>query len=131
MRVVIDTNVIVSAVLRPASKPAQVLDLALEGRFDTVASPELIAEYREVLARPKFSFDMSLVDALVDGLEAMSEVVVPMPQSEVTSDDPKDQFVVDLAMAADALITTGNTRHFSRYPKTVTPAEFLEMLSRL
>lgn len=130
MRVVVDTNVVVSGVLRPASKPGRILDLMLDGRLDVVSSTELIAEYREVLARPRFGFDAGLVNALVDEIEAVAEDVVPEVQLDVTSADPKDQFVIDLALAVDAYIVTGNVRHFLRYPKTVSPAELVVLLAR-
>lgn len=53
MKLVIDTNVIVSGVLRPASKPGRILDLMLAREFSYAGSTELVEEYREVLKRPQ------------------------------------------------------------------------------
>lgn len=128
MKLVVDTNVIVSGVLRPASKPGRILDLMLECRISFVVSTELIEEYREALCRPKFGFDEGLVDALVYALEANAELMVPVPQRRVLSEDPKDQFVIDLALAASAYIITGNTRHFTAYEHVVSPAEAFGLL---
>lgn len=125
MRYVIDTNVVVSGLLRPSSKPGRILDLMLEGDLPFVSSTELIEEYREVLLRPKFGFEATLVDALVDELESLSIAVVPQPQAEVRSQDPDDQFVTDLAQAAGAAIVTGNARHFTAYEHVLSPAEAL------
>lgn len=128
-RFVIDTNVVVSGVLFPGSKPGRVLDLMLAGEIPCVASAELLDEYRDVLKRPKFSLDATLVDGLVDGIEALVDVVVPPPQAAILSDDPKDQFVIDLAVGSDAYVVTGNARHFARYPKAIDAATLLEMLA--
>lgn len=125
---VVDTNVVMSGVLRPASKPGRILDLMLEHRISFVASTELIEEYREVLCRPKFGFNKGLVDALVDALDAGSEHVVAMPQRTVLSEDPKDQFVIDLALVANAYIVTGNARHFTAYERVVSTAEAFGLL---
>lgn len=126
MRCVIDTNVIVSGVLFPASNPGRVLDLMLDRSVHTVLSPQLAAEYRTVLKRPKFHLDAHTVDLLIDGLEAMAECVVPSPQATYRSPDSKDQFVIDLAVSRDAAIVTGNVRHFATYPVVLTPAEALK-----
>ena len=129
MRWVLDTNVVVSALLKPASVPARLLDLALSGQLEVVVSAELMEEYREVLTLPKFRFSTDDVDAVIELLGARATRLVPWPRS-VVSPDPKDQFVIDLAMAADAYVVTGNTRHFSAYPRTVTPAEALDLMRR-
>lgn len=129
MRWVLDTNVVVSALLKPASVPARLLDLALSGQLEVAVSAELMGEYREVLLRPKLRFSADDVDAVLELLRARAAWLVPWPQP-VTSSDPKDQFVIDLAVAADAYIVTGNVRHFSACPRTVTPAEALDLLRR-
>lgn len=128
VRAVVDTNVVISGVLRPASKPGFILDAMLEEVFNPVASVELLEEYREVLLRPKFGFDPSLVEALADGLEAVSSIIVPTPQDKIRSDDPKDQFIIDLGIDAHAPIVTGNVRYFASYPDVMTPAAFVEKL---
>ena len=113
--------------LRPASSPGRILDLMLAREISYAVSTELVEEYREVLKRPKLGFDTALVDALVDGLAAGAEFVVPYPQRDVISNNPKDRFVIDLACAANAYITTGNAKHFAGYERTVSPAEALDL----
>lgn len=128
MKFVVDTSVVVSGMLHPASNPGRILDLMLAREFSYAGSTELVEEYREVLKRPKLGFDTALVDALVDGLAAGAEFVVPYPQRDVISNNPKDRFVIDLACAANAYITTGNAKHFAGYERTVSPAEALDLL---
>ena len=65
---VIDTNVLVSAMLKYQSVPGQIANEALLGDLIPLLSDEIIAEYREVLARPKFKFDQNTVEILIDGI---------------------------------------------------------------
>ncbi len=126
MKAVLDTNVVISGILQPASKPGLVLDMALSGEIELVASEYLLAEYDAVLRRPKFAFDPGLCKALVTSLRARADVAVAPAQGKFASPDPKDQPVLDLAVAADAMLVSGNARHFSAYPKLVSPADFLQ-----
>ena len=129
MRWLLDTNVVVSALLKPLSVPARLLDLALSGHIEVVVSNELLAEYREVLLRPKFRFSEGDVDAVLELMRSRAISVVPVPQP-VTPPDPKDQFVIDLAATSGAVVVTDNTRHFEGFPRVVTPAEALSLLRR-
>ena len=129
MRWLLDTNVMVSALLKPLSVPARLLDLALSGHIEVVVSNELLAEYREVLLRPKFRFSEGDVDAVLELMRSRAISVVPVPQP-VTTPDPKDQFVIDLAATSGAVVVTDNTRHFEGFPRVVTPAEALSLLRR-
>ncbi len=129
MRWLLDTNVVVSALLKPLSVPARLLDLALSGHIEVVVSNELLAEYREVLLRPKFRFSEGDVDAVLELMRSRAISVVPVPQP-VTTPDPKDQFVIDLAATSGAVVVTDNTRHFEGFPRVVTPAEALSLLRR-
>ncbi len=127
MKAVLDTNAVVSAILRPASKPGLVLDMALAGEIELVASEHLLAEYSAVLQRPRLAFDSDLCTALVAALRARADVVAASAQRKFTSPDPKDQPVLDLAVAGDAILVSGNARHFPAYPKLVSPAGFLQL----
>lgn len=129
MRWLLDTNVVVSALLKPLSVPARLLDLALSGHIEVVVSNELLAEYREVLLRPKFRFSEGDVDAVLELMRSRAISVVPVLQP-VTTPDPKDQFVIDLAATSGAVVVTDNTRHFEGFPRVVTPAEALSLLRR-
>ena len=59
MKVVLDTNVLVSAFLKPRSNPARILRLVLQGDIQIVINEHIMAEYREVLFRPKFDLNLN------------------------------------------------------------------------
>ena len=129
-RVVLGTNVLVSALLSPFGKPARVLDLVLAGEVRLIFDDRLLAEYREVLARPKFGFHKEDVQALMDFLVAEGEPVVALPLF-VTLPDSDDLPFLEVAVQANAPLVTGNKVHFPDAPLppqavVMTPREFLD-----
>jgi putative PIN family toxin of toxin-antitoxin system len=114
MRLVVDTNVLVSALLHPGRRPDRALAAIRERRDVVLFDERLVAEWREVIARPKFrSIDAGRGGALVDALVAAGElVVVPTPfAGELVDADDRAFVEVALAGLADAIVT-GNARHY-------------------
>lgn len=128
MRVVLDTNIIVSACLRPEGAPATIVELALLGAFILCLSPDVLSEYKEVLSRPKFSRQSARIVELLAGIEEISELVIPTTRV-VLSPDEEDNRLLECAEAAEAeMLVTGNQRHFPKHfgnTRIVTPREFL------
>ena len=111
MRIVLDTNVVVSALLHDASVPAQVLDLCFSGDLELVVDARILAEYRDVLRRPELELDARDVDhVLALAAYAHHVVAVPLPLTLPDADDVPF-LEVAVASAADALVT-GNVKHF-------------------
>jgi len=132
--IVLDTNVLVSGLLRPHSKPATILRLVATGALRVAYDERILAEYREVLARPKFPFSPEQIRDLLDQIEAEGEVVTALPLS-LSLPDPDDLPFLEVAVAAHADgLVTGNTRHYparSRHGVTVLdPAAFLDRWTR-
>ena len=130
IRAVIDTNVLVSALLSPGGKPAQVMQMVFEGRIFPVVSKAVLREYHGVLNRKKFGFSESDLNSF---LQFMGSVVFEFgdPAGFHGSVNEDDSIFVSAAVAGGAdFIITGNIRHFpaKKYGNTraVTPAEFLE-----
>lgn len=129
MRLVIDTNVLVSSLLSPDGPPGRVLALLLAGRATLCYDGRIAREYRDVLRRPRFGFDSGAVESLLDFLFDAGESVVA-PPLPLNLPDPVDAIFIEAAVAADAdRLVTGNTRHFParhRHGVTVvTPARFV------
>lgn len=128
MKVVLDTNVVVSALISPFGPPARVLDLAQTGDVTLAYDDRIMAEYRDVLNRPRFGFDQDDVAFLLAFVRAEGQVVVAAnwPRS---MPDPDDVAFVEVAAAAEATLVTGNVRHFPQdavAPVVVmTPAGFM------
>lgn len=131
MRVVIDTNVLVSAAINPHGSPGRVLDAVLDETLTVLHDDRILSEYREVLMRPIFGFAHTDIDALLDFIEFTGEHTSTRDVGVILP-DPSDLPFLEVAAAgrADALIT-GNMKHFKprrgRHDVYIcTQAEFLK-----
>lgn len=121
MKIVLDTNVLVSGLLGVYSYPARVMDMVVLGRLECVYDDRIMMEYREVLSRPKFGqviSDRERWDILGYLAHSGIHVVAAPLGSEVeAAPDPADVPFVEVAVAGRAdLLVTGNTQHFSFFP---------------
>lgn len=129
---VIDTNVIVSALItkRTDSPVLQVMQRIFSGRVCVFVNDEILSEYKEVLTRPKFELNPETVDSVISELQKHC-INVDAPASGVQLPDPKDVVFFNVVLAQrnkDALLVTGNIKHFPSCNFVVTPREFLEII---
>jgi uncharacterized protein len=129
--VVLDTNVLVSALINPAGVPATVLGLLLNGKLTACYDNRILGEYREVLSRPKFRFKKSLIPQLLDYIRQEGEFIAVEPL-RITSISEDDRMFYEVAKAGKAAyLVTGNKRHFPNEDIVRTPKEFVDIyLSR-
>lgn len=133
-RVVLDTNVLVSALITPAGSSAQLLLKLRDGEFEAIVSALLLSELSDVLKRPKFRRYVSEreVDEYVELVRRAGVAVDdPQPSGEPLTTDPGDQFILDLARAAHAdAIVSGDPHLLDLRPRVSvhSPREFLESL---
>lgn len=132
MKIVLDTNVLVSGILSPNGPPAAVLRALLTERVTLCFDERIVSEYRDVLTRTKFAFDRELVEELIGFLESAGSPTLATPLA-VTLPDPWDQMFVEVAVSSNAdCLVTGNLRHFPETARAgvrvVSPREFLDVL---
>ena len=132
MKAVIDTNVLVSAFMakRPDSPTVRILQAIVEGRFTPLYAGDIIAEYREVLARPHFRFNQKAVAAIIDRIVSTGLPIVPA-ESDDAFPDPDDKIFYCVAQAESddgAKLVTGNLRHYPTAAFVVSPAEFCALI---
>ena len=112
MRIVVDTNVLVSGLLNPRGAPGRIVDLLLAGHVSLLVDDRIQAEYHEGLRRGRFGFDGRDVGALLAFIDATATHVHGTPLAERLSDTDDEPFLeAAIAGEADALVT-GNVRHF-------------------
>lgn len=132
LRLVLDTNIVVSAALKPAGLQRTVLLLALAKPARLYVSTPVFKEYRAVLARPEFHIRKGLQQRFLQLIERTGHFVEPERRLQVTA-DPDDNILVECADAARAdFLVTGNIRHFPRYwkrTKVITSREFLSVVA--
>ena len=128
---VLDTNVLVSALLKRGSKPWHIIEEALRGCIIPVVNEEILAEYEEVLNRPKFRFDKRIVSLFLDEFK-MRAVHAEAGLIEDLVLDPKDVVFYAVLMEKrrdeEAYLVTGNLKHFPTKPFVVTPHEMLTIM---
>ena len=134
MRLILDTNILVSALLSPGGAPAKLLDAWERKTFTLVASDVLIAEFRDVAARPFFRARLrtSAAELLAAGLRDFSFYLRDLPSGPIAP-DPKDSYLLAMAEASQAeFLVTGDKELLSlkhhKSTRIVTPAAMIEAL---
>ena len=136
MKIVLDTNIVVSGLLQSKGNPAQVLTLALAGAVQVCHDERILAEYAEVLARPRFKFDPKRVREVLTKLDVDGLAVDASGESNLDLPDVDDEPFLAVALAASVdFRVTGN---LSDYPPdkrrgcaVVSPAAFMEHWRKL
>lgn len=110
MRVVLDANVLVSALLTPKGPPAKIVRAWLDGAFELVVSPRLLEEIERVFAYPKIATRISIEDA-ERTLELLADAMSYPDEASATAPvvaDPEDAYLVALAECASAVLVSGD-----------------------
>lgn len=134
IRAVLDTNVLVAGILSEHGPPGWIVDLVAAHELAVVHDSRIMAEYREVLARPELRLNPVRVARLLSVVQNAGILVSPLP-IPVALPDPDDEPFLAAAKAASVVLVTGNLRHFPTSARggvvVVTPREFVERLRRL
>ena len=130
---VIDTNVIVSALLSRHSDAAtvRVLESISKVEICPLYNQEIIDEYRDVLSRPKFCFPQDLINLIINRIVKIGKDSTRI-HSDETFPDSKDVVFYEVALSKEhAYLVTGNTKHFPNSPIVVTPTEMIAILEEM
>jgi putative PIN family toxin of toxin-antitoxin system len=131
LRLVVDTNIVVPAALKTDGLQRTVLLLAVTRPARVYVTHAVLAEYREVLARPEFKIRKGLRQQLLQLLTNRAHLVEPVRVQ--VAKDPDDNKFVECADAARAdYLITGNAKHFPRFwknTKVITSREFISIVA--
>lgn len=112
MKAVIDTNIAVSGLLTPYGDSAEILRLFANNKLTLCYDSRILAEYYEVLNRPKFNFEKEKISTLLKEIELTGELALGNPLKD-SLPDPDDNMFLEVALASNAeCIITGNLKHF-------------------
>jgi putative PIN family toxin of toxin-antitoxin system len=132
IRVVLDTNIIVSALIQPLGPPAQVFVLAIGGSIQLCISGSVYAEYEEVISRPRFRRSEDNIAGALRTIREKGFWVQPTEAIRACS-DPDDDVFLECAHAAQAnYLVTGNLKHFPTSwsgTRIVTARNLLDIVS--
>jgi uncharacterized protein len=132
LRLVIDTNVLVSAALNPEGLQRTTLLLSLTRPAHLYVSAPILEEYAGVLSRPHLRIRRGVRQQLLQLIKNRGHIVTPSRRLEVSS-DPDDNMFIECADAARAdYLITGNQRHFPKFwkkTKIITSREFIDLVA--
>ena len=131
IKVVIDTNVVVSANLVDAGPSAAILSLAIKKKIQMFISPAVLAEYEEVLNRPRLKFAPNRIKDFLAVIRSTSELVNPIITVKISSDESDNRFYECADEASADYLITGNTDDFPKdhgATKIITPRDFLDLV---
>lgn len=112
MRVVLDTNILVSACWKPEGNEAEVARLATKGSITPCVTPEILAEYRDVLSRRKLAGISAMATELLASLERSAVTVETGEPVRASVDEDDNRFLECLDAARAEFLITGNLRHY-------------------
>ena len=132
IRVVLDTNIVLSSLLLPLGPPAKVLYLALRGFLELCVSGPVYAEYEEVLQRPRFRRIEASINPTLQLIREIGLWVRPTESVRICKDPDDDIFLECAQEARASWLVTGNVRDFPstwQGTEVVTPRQFLDRLA--
>ena len=126
MKVVMDTNVLVSGLLSPGGIPASIISLVLNQKITILYDNRILQEYQNVLERPKFKFDKQVVADLMEFIKQLGEFTLPIPTVIEFTDTGDIPFYEVASSGGVEFLITGNLKHFPKGDgfKVVSPAKF-------
>jgi putative PIN family toxin of toxin-antitoxin system len=129
MRLVLDTNVVVSAFLNPYGKPSQILKLVLGRTAELCYNSAILNEYETVMLRPKFSnkIDSGIIRRFINLIKSMGFSFDPIP-SKIKLPDESDRIFYDTARGIGSVLISVNLKHYPKELFIMSPADFLKRL---
>ena len=128
---VIDTNVLVSGLLKYHSIPGSLLELVFTDMITPVLNNEIESEYLSVLSRPKFHFSKEIINDIIQTFRLKGLYIDSSPIN-ILLPDPKDVIFYEVVMEqrkqSDTWLVTGNIKHFPNKSYVVTPRQMLDII---
>lgn len=127
MNIVLDTNVLVSALWSASSKPAAIVNAVLGNRFTVCYDYRILNEYYNVLRRPKFNFEEWEIQSLISHITSNGISVVANPILGIPFTDESDRKFYEAAKFCHSPLITGNTKHYPQDSCIITVADFYKL----
>ena len=126
LKVVLDTNIIVSSLWTPIGNASTIMKLIFEDKIIPCFNQGILDEYRNVLLRKRLAFPVHQVDGLLSEITDRGLFIINKP-STITMIDETDRKFYDTAKFCDAYLITGNIKHFPNDQLIVSPRRFLDI----
>lgn len=130
---VIDTNVVVSSMLKKESVPWLIMNMVDENTIIPLLNQDILNEYIEVITRNKFNFSEASINEIVNRIKEKA-IFIEKEQTLEDFIDKDDIVFFEIVMSArstmDAYLITGNMKHYPIRSYIVTPAQMLEIIEK-
>ena len=124
-KIVLDTNVIVSAILSPQGTCSEIMDLVFNNELQAYYCDAILAEYKDVLSRASLDLNRKM-RAMFFEIIREAGTVITSPTSDIVFPHESDRIFYDTARESGAVLITGNIKHFPAEDFIMTPSQFLE-----
>ncbi len=129
--VVIDTNVLISAGLKYHSNPGVIMEFIKAGTIIPLINSKILAEYKDVLSRPKFKFPADYIDEFLSAI-TKDALIIDEEHIDINLPDEKDRVFYEVTMKSnkerESMLVTGNIKHFPIQPFILTPKELCDII---
>ena len=131
-KVVIDTNILVSALLssHEDSATVKVLRLLFSGRIIPVITADIVSEYSDVLSRSKFGFPKDIVSVLLAEIQRKAIIIAPSHTDDKLPDEKDRPFFEAMLFDDEYFLVTGNTKHFPEHKRIMTARRFIDLIEQ-
>ena len=134
MKIVLDTNVLVSGLLYPFSSSGEIIRMVASGDLQICYDARILYEYKDVLLRPKFSFDPEDVHDSLYQIETCGFIVAATPLAKRLP-DPNDEPFLEVALTGRVeYLVTGNQKHYPKAKRQkmtiISPTGFLNRIRK-
>ena len=134
MIIVLDTNILVLALLTPFGSSGEIIRMVSAGKLVLEYDSRILSEYREVLNRPKFQFDKDLVEVIIEYIKRTGQIISALP-IKMNLPDPDDAPFLEVAIEGDSeFLVTGNKSHYpAKYRKGIrvlSPTDFIKIYQK-
>jgi putative PIN family toxin of toxin-antitoxin system len=134
MKIVLDTNVLISGLLTPFGNCGEIVRMLTSDEITLCVDSRILVEYEEVLSRPKFNIAPQKAAAVIEYIQASSETHAVVPLDRALPDESDNPFM-EVALSSDAeCLVTGNLKHFPEHSragmKVLAPKEFLDFFRK-
>lgn len=116
MRFVLDTNVLVSAIICDGN-PRKLLMMGTDRAHDIIVSQEILQELRDVLSRPKFQMTENEIEQVINNLTKSSEMITVESNFKVVEEDPDDNNIINTAYDSNAKYIVSGDKHLLKLKK--------------
>ena len=123
--VVLDTNVIISSTFSSKGNPSKIMTMFYEGNLNIIYTEEIFEEYVRVLGYERLNIAEDIQTDMILALDVGGTLIDEPEASTITFTDESDRKFYDAAKSCNAILITGNTKHYPSEPFVLTPADFI------